>query len=855
MRPNRRQFVLGLGTLASRSVMSPHLFASRSNIETVIQSQVWLRQISVYATYPIHFIMRCRYLLTVYALLLVVWPALSPTYASSMRTKETQDWSAYNGDSLQDHFSPLTQIDSANVHRLKVAWTYDTHETGGLETNPLIIGNVLYAYTPSLKVIALDAGSGKLLWIFDSGVLGTQPSRGFAWWSDGAHRTLFAGIMSYLYALDPKTGKPISNFGEGGRIDLRKGLRGDYRQNMAVLTPPGVVYKDRIIVGFRAPEAKPAPPGDIRAYDTRTGKLVWGFHTIPHPGEKGYATWPKNAWKSAGAVNNWMGMALDRKRSIVYVPTGSAVTDFYGYDRTGDGLFADTLLALDAKTGKELWHFQTTHHDIWDRDPPSPPVLLTVVRNGKHIDAVAQTTKQGFVFLFNRVTGTPLFPIREEPFPASTVPGEKTSPSQPVPELPQPYARQRLTAEMLTERTPQAHAYALQQFATFRSDGQFVPFSLDRQTVVFPGFDGGAEWGGAAVDSRSETLYVNANDVAWTGGLEPNATSGSPGEHIYQNQCALCHGDNRRGSPPTFPSLVNIDKLLSDDQIAATIRNGKGRMPSFPNLNDKPLLDLLAYLKKSQDPIHAAPHASMVKVDDPEGEKIYSTHCAICHGDDLLGAPSNYPGLIGVRQRLSDVEILHNVHQGKGRMPAFSSLSPEEDAALLRYLGPPMFKPQREHSDKQELAASTPGNDEPPYRFTGYHKFVDQDGYPAVAPPWGTLNAINMNTGRYLWKIPLGNYPSLVATGMSNTGTENYGGPIITASGLLFIGATVYDHTLRAFNAHTGELLWSGNLPFAGVATPATYMIHGRQYVVIATSGQRNPKGPQGAAYVAFSLP
>lgn len=689
--------------------------------------------------------------------MLAVSATLFPVYAA--QPAKAQDWPVYGGSLRQDRFSPLTQINCTNIHRLKVAWIYDTHETGGLETNPLVIGNVLYANTPSLKVVALDAGSGKLLWTFDSGIHGTQPSRGFAWWSDGTHKTLFAGIMNYLYALDPSTGKPVPAFGEGGRIDLRKGLRGDYRQNMAVLTTPGVVYQNRIIVGFRAPEAKPAPPSDIRAYDTRTGKLVWGFHTIPHPGEEGYSTWPKDAWKTAGAANNWMGMALDAARGIVYVPTGSAVTDFYGYDRVGDDLYANTLLALDAKTGKMLWHFQTTHHDIWDRDLPSPPVLMTVIRNGKRIDAVAQTSKQGFVFLFNRVTGAPLFPIREEPFPASTVPGEKTSPTQPIPQLPLPYARQRLTADMLTERTPEAHAYALQEFATFHSDGQYVPLGLDRQTIVFPGFDGGAEWGGEATDPRSSILYINATDIAYTGGLEPNVAGASPGEQTYQNQCALCHGDDRRGSPPSFPSLVSIDKSLNDDQISAVIHDGKGRMPSFPNLHDQTLRDLLTYLKSGNDLVRAAADA-----------------------------------------------------------PVDSS------------------------------------GDEPPYRFTGYRKFLDQDGYPAVAPPWGTLNAIDMNTGKYLWKVPLGNYPALVAKGMDNTGSENYGGPIVTASGLLFIGATFFDHTLRAFDDRTGKLLWSGNLPFGGVATPATYMVHGRQYVVIATSGQHDPKDSQGAVYVAFSL-
>jgi glucose dehydrogenase len=775
-----------------------------------------------------------------------------PLHAAVSRSiHASSNWAACNGSPREDHFSLLTQIDPANVRRLKAAWIFNTGEVGGLETNPLIIDGVLYGYTPSLQVIALDAADGRLLWKFDSGVVGTQPSRGFSWWSDGRRHILFAGVMNYLYALDPDTGKPIPAFGENGRIDLRRDLRGDYTKNVAVLTSPGVIYQDSIIVGFRAPETKPAPPGDIRAYDVHTGALRWSFHTIPHPGEEGYNTWPKNAWKTAGAANNWTGMALDRKRGIVYVPTGSAVTDFYGYDRVGDDLFADTLLALDAKTGKKLWYFQTTHHDIWDRDPPSPPVLLTVLRNGKRVDAVAQTTKQGYVFVFDRVTGAPLFPVREEPFPQSTVPGEKTAPTQPIPQAPAPYSRQRLTADILTQRTAAAHAYAVQQFATFRSDGQFVPFSLDEQTVVFPGFDGGAEWGGAGADPRTGVLFVNANDVAWTGGLKQSTASGSAGSQLYQNQCALCHGTDRRGSPPNFPPLIGITERLTDTKIESIVHSGRGRMPSFPDLGGEQISELLKYLHSGAKPTHAGVGASPAGGEDPLGQKIYTTHCAICHGEDRMGAPSNYPGLIGVRQRLSEAQILNNVRYGKGRMPGFSDLNPQDDAALLRFLGP--APPASESSSKRELSSGI--GSEAPYLFTGYRKFLDPDGYPAVAPPWGTLNAIDLNTGRYLWKVPLGDYPALAAQGLKNTGTENYGGPVITASGLLFIGATIFDHSLRAFDIRTGKVLWTGNLPYAGVATPATYMANGKQYVVIATSGQRDPNGPQGGAYIAFCLP
>jgi quinoprotein glucose dehydrogenase len=701
------------------------------------------------------------------ALTAIVTIAFSWSYSlPAAQTRKTETgWPTYNGGVTGDHYSPLDQITTANVQNLKEVWRFDAGTSGSVQTNPLVVGRTLYGYSSTLQVIALDAATGKQLWQFNSGINGQQPSRGFTYWTDGKESKLFAYIMNFLYALDPATGKPIKAFGENGRLDMRKDLGSDYAQNAVALTTPGVLYRDLLILGFRAPETNPAPRGDIRAYNVRTGKLAWSFHTIPHPGEKGYKTWPEGSWKTAGAANNWAGMSVDDQRGIVYVPTGSAVSDFYGAERVGDDLFADTLVALDARTGKLLWHFQGVHHDIWDRDFPSPPALVTVNHEGKTVDAVAQTTKQGFVFLFDRVSGEPLFPIEERPFPASDIPGEVASRTQPIPLAPPPFARQRLTADMLTTRTPEAHAWAVELFKTFRSDGLFVPLSLDKQTVVFPGFDGGGEWGGPAVDPHSGIIYINSNDLPWTGGLTANKP-GSPGEVTYQTECAVCHGGDRRGSPPAFPSLLDIHGRLSRPQLQEIIHNGKGRMLGSPNLRDRQLEQLLDFL------------------DPPT-------------------APADTPSTGGAHR-----ELAGNVESTTSK-----------------------------------------------YHFTGYRKFLDPDGYPAVVPPWGTLNAIDLNTGKYLWRIPLGQYPELVAKGMPDTGSENYGGPVLTAGGVLFIGATIYDRKLRAFDARTGKLLWQGNLPYAGTATPSTYMVDGRQYVVIATSGARNPKGPQGVAYVAFALP
>jgi len=665
-----------------------------------------------------------------------------------------RDWAIYGGDPQNTHYSPLDQINRGNVKQLERVWTYDTGERGGLETSPLIVAGALYGITPRQRIFALDAATGKQLWRFDPGLMGTQPDRGLAYWSDGGDRRILVGVMNYVYALNAATGKPIPTFGAQGRIDLRENLGRDPKTQWTPLTSPGIVYRDLLIVGARNPETLPAPPGDIRAYDVRSGKLRWSFHTIPHPGEFGYDTWPKDAWKYSGAANDWAGMALDPLRGIVYAPTGSAAFDFYGANRLGDNLFADTLIALNASTGERIWHFQGVHHDLWDRDFPAPPALVTLKRDGKTVDAVVQITKQGFVYVFDRATGKPLFPVDYRRVPGSTVPGEVAAPEQPFVSTPAPFARQLLTRDMLTNRTARAHRWAVDRFRKMRSEGQFVPLSIGIDTVIFPGFDGGGEWGGPAVDPETGILYVNANEMAWTGALEPNRSKNSA-RAIYKSQCSICHGDKMTGSAG-IPSLVNVGSRLTAQQIAKTIRNGKGRMNGFPNLSATEVAALAALLTSGQN---------------------------------------------------------------------------------------------------MTISGSNPAAPEMDYRFTGYRRFLDPDGYPAVAPPWGTLNAIDLNTGEYVWKINLGEYPRLAAQGVTNTGSENYGGPIVTAGGVIFIAATDFDCKFRAFDKATGQLLWDVTLPFAGNATPATYEVGGRQYVVIAAGGGKDPKSPSGGVYLAFALP
>ena len=705
----------------------------------------------------------------------------SPHVASS-----PQDWPEYGGFSGQ-HFSPLRQINAENVNRLEVKWQFDMQEAGdGLEASPIVIGSAMYICTPLERVVKLNAETGKLLWKFDSGISSSQPCRGVTYWSNsssgnsgnsGNNSIVFAGVMNFLYALNASSGKPVETFGDHGRIDLRKNLRGAFHAQSIALTTPGVVYKDLIIVGGRDPETYPAPPGDIRAFDVHTGALRWTFHTIPHPGEAGEETWPPNAWTYAGAANNWAGMAIDRVHGTVFVPTGSAVFDFYGGDRTGDNLYANSLLALDASTGKLLWHFQAVHHDIWDRDLPSPPSLVTVMRNGRMVEGVAQTSKSGFLFVLNRKTGKPLFPIEERPVPPSTVPGEHAARTQPFPVLPDPFARQGITAADVTTRTPEAHAWALADFQKTGNRGQFVPLELNHPMLLAPGMDGGAEWGGSAYDPTSHILYVNANNIAYVAGLLQPHPASTPGEQTYRIRCALCHGIDRLGQPPSFPSLVGVGHRLTDGNVTQQLSTGKGRMPAFPDLTKLQVSQLLTYL----------------------------------HSDTLVP----------------------DVADGK----ADAKTKPREMASKV------------ESSADRDLANRIP------YTFSGYKKWLDPDGYPAVAPPWGTLNAIDLNTGKYLWRIPFGTYPELVAKGMKDTGSENYGGPLVTASGLLFIGATTQDSLFHAFDARTGKLLWQHKLPLAGLATPACYEVNGHQYVAIPAGGGKDvPPEKRGGILVVYGL-
>lgn len=681
------------------------------------------------------------------------------------------NWSSYLGDPHSSQYSSLNQIHRQNVHQLEIAWTYHTGDSrpdgrSQIQCNPLVVDGILYGSSPQIKIFALDAATGKELWTFNpfesnQGDVGVN--RGLVYWkTKGLGRIVFTA-SHYLYQLDATSGLPVASFGENGRVNLLHDLDHDAEGLYLLSNTPGVVYDNLLILGSRVSEGPgPAAPGHIRAYNLHTGKREWIFHTIPHPGEYGHETWPPEAWKYVGGANAWTGMAVDHQRGMVFIPTGSAAFDFWGGNRVGANLFANCLLALNAKTGERIWHFQFVHHDIWDRDLPAPPNLLTVEHNGKRIDAVAQITKSGHVFVFNRTTGEPLFPIHETPTPPSTLAGEFAWTNQPLPTIPAPFARQVFSENLVTDISPEAHQQALAKLKSIRPHQPFLPPSREG-TIIFPGFDGGGEWGGAAADPNG-ILYVNANEMPWI--------------------------------------LTMVDTQAKEGELPYT-----------------------------------------------SGHQMYNQLCAACHGVDFSGDPTRtIPSLEGVQHRRPRQEALDQLETGKGIMPSFAFLSQRQRESVIAFV----YGDEAPDAAK-EAATGGEALSIIPFTHTGYNRFLDVNGYPAVKPPWGTLNAINLNTGEYLWTVTLGEFPELTARGIPPTGTENYGGPVATAGKLLFIGASKDEH-FRAFDQTNGKELWKTKLPAGGYATPATYLANGKQYVVIACGGGKMGTA-SGDAYVAFSLP
>lgn len=510
-------------------------------------------------------------------------------------------WSAYKADEKSTSYSPLDQINTANVSQLKTAWTFTPNDVPqgeqplSSQSNPIVIDGVMYANSGKQWVYAIDAQTGKQLWAFNALAEGepSAASRGVTYWESragvpGTDKRILYAASNYLMAIDAKTGKLIPSFGKNGKVDLNVGMRDDPSKISVTLSTPGSIFNDLIIVGARVPDFYGSAPGYIRAYHCKTGKLVWTFHTIPHPGEPGYDTWPPDAYKTAGGVNCWGGLSIDSKRGMVFLALGSPTYDYYGADRKGANLFGNCVLALDAATGRYKWHFQTVHHDIWDYDLPAPPNLVTIKQSGKDVDAVAQITKQGFVFVLNRDTGVPLFPVEERKVPASTIPGEEAWPTQPFPVKPKPFVRQSFTEDDLTHYSDADHAAILKQFRSLRYEGLFTPPDF-KGTLAIPATRGGGNWGGAAFDPNSTYLYIRGNNQPEIQTMvdankhfaAQNNTLFEKGRVTYLQHCGSCHGTEKKGIPPTFPSLVGLKGRKPEREILEKIRKGGGAMPGF----------------------------------------------------------------------------------------------------------------------------------------------------------------------------------------------------------------------------------------------------------------------------------
>jgi quinoprotein glucose dehydrogenase len=654
-------------------------------------------------------------------------------------------WHRSHGDNGGMRYSALDQINLQNVTHLQQAWIYHSGDrSNNLQCNPIVVRDIMIAPTPGEFMVGIKAGNGTELWRFKPE--GRPAFRGLIYWpgaGTNVERVLFCA-GKYLYALNPGNGEPVEVFGEKGHTVLPGRVQGGF----GAATAGPAIFKEIIVVpGFEK---------DVWGFDVVTGKHLWTFHTVPHPGEFGYETWDRT---EDYAANCWTGMAMDEIRGIAFISTGGPKPNFIGVTHLGDNLFANCLIALDARTGRRLWHFQEIAHDLWDRDISAPPNLVTITRDGKRVDVVAVTTKNGDTLLLDRVSGKPIFPFRMRRAPTSDLPGEITAPYQPDLELPERFAKMEFTATDLTDRNPEVAEFAANCFKSVTT-GFFRPASLGHPNLYW-GMDGGAEWSGACVDPTTGRLYVSANHLGW---------------------------------------MISV---FRDDDPAEDPRQPK-----------------------------------------TQGRIVYETNCAACHGPNLMGI-GVAPPLRGLRFRLSDAEIGRRVRNGTNGMTAFPDMSEADLKAVTDYLLL-RDRPAPQPNSKSER---------PRYSFTGYPRFLDNEGYPASKPPWGTLNCLDLNTGKLLWTVPLGEYPALSAPGVPKTGTENYGGAIVTAGGLLFCSGT-RDGKIRAFNKETGAELWSGNLPWVGSAPPTTYSVNGRQFVVVASTGNKlGQKNEYGDAYVAFALP
>ncbi len=711
------------------------------------------------------------------------------------------------------NYVDLDQIKKSNVKQLEVAWTYP-YAAGGF--NPVVADDVMYMYGRNGSLIALDASTGKEIWIHEG--LNGLPSRGINYWqsSDGQEKRLLFWINNFLQAIDARTGKSIPTFGVDGIVDLRAGLERGEKMGWSN-NSPGKVWKNLLIVGSTTGEAFISPPGDIRAYDVITGKKVWQFHTIPLPGEFGYETWPKDAHKYVGGANTWGSMSIDDARGIVYVPTGSATYDFYGADRHGQNLFANCLLALDARTGKRLWHFQTVHHDLWDFDNASAPQLVTVRHKGRRVPAVAYAGKTGFLYVFNRVTGEPLWPIEERPVPKSDVPGEQAWPTQPFPTKPPPFVRQTFTVDDVNQwlGTPEEYTAMRDRVSKARNEGIFTPPALI-DTISMPGNQGGSNWGSTAADPDKGLVFVvGVNQVAILK-LEDVRTRSAPagrggggsaqaGVVAYQQYCQVCHGSDLSGAVPGAPTLVGVTDRMGEDAIKAIVTGGRGLMRPVPNLTDVELTAVIAYLANSSP----ARGGGRGRRGGPA--PVFPPGPIVAKGGATQpplpprGGGPFYPGVGG----------------NAGNFPYPADVS---DVPTTRYM-----------SDYGVLASWT-------------------------KPPYTTLTAYDLNTGAIKWQVPNGDHPPTIAAG-GPTNTGGLGarnGIVVTKGGLVFHAGG--DGKFRAYDEDTGQVLWFGTFTGNAPGVPVSYEANGRQYVVVTASrgGGESPSQTEpspASGMIAYALP
>ncbi len=730
-------------------------------------------------------------------------------------------WSDYGGGHDQSKFTTLDQITPANVAGLEIAWMYPTGDERSYQFNPVIAHGVMYVLAKENSLVALDLDTGREIWIH-AHLNGIQ-RRGISYWEsdDGSDRRLLFTLNNTLQAIDARTGKSILSFGDNGMVDLRQNLLRDPATiHRATSSTPGRVFENLIILGSSPGEGYFSGPGHVRAYDVRTGEFVWRFNTIPQPGDYGYDTWPSEAYRYVGGANVWGEMSVDAERGIVFLPLGSPTYDFYGADRHGANLFGNCLVALDARTGRRLWHFQTVHHDLWDYDLVSAPQLITVERDGRRIDAVAAASKQGFLFVFDRETGEPVFPIEERPFPASDVPGEEAWPTQPVPALP-PYARQIMTEDDITPIliTDAERAHWRERIARARK-GLYVPPALD-EVVSLPGAVGGVNWGNSAAHPEEGIVYLLNQDFPsfyklaereplrqrnrQPGNDAEKAAAKARGELLYAATCAACHGPERAGND-VGPSLLAVGSQIGRGQVARAILYGTGRMPPLPHFTEEQIDDVYTFLDDG-----VSPYASLFGGGKPES---LPEGPVVASGGAPLPDDEAFAGGFSSGRRENDYP-------------------PDVDAPPTRY-------------------------------YTDYGL-----GHPyLITPPWSTILAYDLNQGTIKWRQPLGQDRDAEAAGLTGTGVPRGSqrmGMIVTATGLVF--ATAKDGHVYAFAADTGEVLWKGALPMGAEGLPAMYEHQGRQYLVVSAStpltwglesresgiGSPEPKGRGG--YVAFALP